>query len=133
MSIRRLAIGLISGLCVTLGAHADEPKIPDGAAPLTEAEIVKLLDGHQSKFTGYDEPITGTSNWNHANGTVSGTYSWEGAADAPFEVKWFVKDGKNCTQPTGKDAVCQTIYRSGDGFIEVNKKGKVHAVSILSQ
>jgi hypothetical protein len=133
MSMLRLAVILLLNMSAVLDARAEAPKIPDGATPLTEAEIVSLLDGHQSKFTGYDEPITGTSNWNHAKGTVSGTFSWDGAPDAPFEVKWFVKDGKNCTQPKGKDAVCQTIYRTDDGFIEVNKKGEIHAVSVLSR
>lgn len=124
-------MAMLLSLCSV--AQADDPKVPDGAVPMTEAEIITLLDGHRSKFTGYDEPITGVSNWNYAKQTVSGTYSWDGAPDASFEVKWFLKDGKNCTQPKGKDPVCQIIYRTDDGFIEVNKKGQIHAVSILSE
>lgn len=123
---------LLVGLAVAFNtfalASADVPKIP-AAAPLSNEEIKALLDGKRFAFTGYDQPITGTTTWNATAGIVSGVYSWQGGPDTPYEAKWTIEGGKNCTESPEQQPVCQTIYRHEDGFMEVNADGQVHAVS----
>lgn len=114
-------------------AWAEAPAIPAGAQPLGDAEILALLDGKSFAFTGYDQPIEGTTTWDSKDGSVTGTYVWEKTEKGEFNVKWFVKDGKNCTQELEKDPVCQTIYKLDNGFMEVNAEGAVHAVSVPAQ
>ena len=131
MSAARFSIAALLTLGVASGAFADEPKVPEGATPLTEAEIKELLDGKTYEFVAYDEPLTGTSTWNYDKQTVSGSYVWKKKDKGEYESKWFLQDGKNCTQSPKKDAVCQIIYTYKEGFMEVTPKGVVHAISKL--
>lgn len=130
---RNLAIAAIGAalLAQSNSAGADEaPAIPSGAAPLTQAEILALLDGRSFSFTGYDEPIVGTTSWNASKKTVSGTYVWDGSQEGTYEAEWYIENDRSCTRSAGKEPVCQTIYRYQTGFLEVNAAGAVHAVSI---
>jgi hypothetical protein len=124
-------LGIISSL--SPNAHANDPKIPDGAKPLSGTEVVALLDGRTFKFTGYDQPIVGTTKWDAKSQTVSGDYVWAKTEKGTFTVKWFIDGDKNCIQEPDKDPVCQTVYATDNGFMEINAKGKVHAVSVLAQ
>lgn len=118
-------------LAPSIQASADEaPAIPSGAAALTQEEILSLLDGKSFSFTGYDEPIVGTTTWDAAKKTVSGTYVWDGTQEGTYEAEWFIENGRNCTRSEGKEPVCQSIYRYEAGFMEVNAAGAVHAVSV---
>jgi hypothetical protein len=63
-------------------------------------------------------------------GTVSGGYVWKKRDKGTYVGKQFPRDGKNCTQPPDRDPVCQRVYRIGDGFIEANEDGEVHALSV---
>lgn len=114
----------------SLAPADDAPAIPSGAAPLSQAEILGLLDGKSFSFTGYDEPIVGTTTWDAAKKTVSGTYVWDGTQEGTYEAEWFIENDRNCTRSGDKEPVCQTIYRYQTGFMEVNAKGEVHAVSV---
>lgn len=136
MPSARYVIAMVSLFGLFFGftglAHADAPEIPDGVAPLAEGEIKRLLDGKTYAFVAYDEPLTGTTSWDFDGGTVSGRYVWNKSKSGTFSSKWFLRDGLNCTQSSGKDAVCQVIYPYGDGFMEVTPDGVVHAVSRLA-
>jgi len=109
-------------------ALTDEPKVPEGVLPLTEAEIRKLFEGKTFEFVAYDEPLTGTTTWDRTKGTVSGTYVFDQEETGEFELKWFLKDGMSCIE-TGEEPQCQFIYLYEEGFMEVRPDGVVHAVS----
>jgi hypothetical protein len=122
--IASIPLSLMSSL-----AYSGDPKIPVGEQPLNDAEIRSLLDGKTFSFIAYDELLTGTSSWDAQAGTVSGDYAAKQTQRGIYEQGWFVDDGKNCTQSPGKQAVCQVIYRYGNGFMDVNEDGSVHSVS----
>ena len=124
-SISLLALSVITSL-----AHAGDPKIPTGAQPLNEVEIRSLLDGKTFSFVAYDELLTGTSSWDAQAGAVSGDYLVKQMQRGIYAEGWFVDDGRSCTQSPGKKAVCRVIYRYGDGFIEANENGGIHAVFV---
>ncbi len=110
-------------------AVADSPKVPEGVAPLTEAEILKLFEGKTFEFVAYDEPMTGTTTWDYNKGTVYGTYVFDGEQEGEYEIEWFLKDDMCCIRSGGKEPQCQIIYPYEDGFMEVRPDGVVHAVS----
>lgn len=111
-------------------ALAQAPEIPAGVLPLDDAGIIALLDGHSFRFTAYDEPLTGTTTWDRAAGTVTGDYVRNGTERGGFQASWFVTGSRSCTQQGDRAPVCQSIYRHGEGFMEVNEAGAVHAVSV---
>lgn len=105
------------------------PEIP-AQPPLKSDEIIKLLDGKSYQFKDYDQSVTGTTNWDYKSHTVSGDYDFAGIKKGTYTAQWTVKDDKSCTTDHFQGTVCQTVYAFGDGFMEVNAKGKVHAVSV---
>ena len=98
MSNLKYLIGIFAIINSITVAAADAPKVPEGISPLTEAEIRQLFDGKTYDFVAYDEPITGTTTWSYDEGTVSGSYIWKKKEKGKFNIKWFLQDGKSCTQ-----------------------------------
>jgi len=128
MSNVRCLIAAFTAISSLTVACANAPKVPE-RAPLTETQTRELLDGKTYEFVAYDEPLTGTTTWNYDKGSVSGSYVWKNRERGEYTAKWFLKDGKNCTQSPNKQAVCQLVYPYETGFMEVTPSGVVHAVS----
>lgn len=108
---------------------SSDPVIPD-QPPLKNDQIIQLLDGKTYKFTDYDQSVTGTTHWDFKAHTVSGDYDFAGIKKGTYTAQWTVTGDKSCTTDHFQGTVCQTVYPYGTGFMEVNAKGKVHAVSI---
>jgi len=125
----RIVIVPIVLLSMMSTASADAPDVPESVAPLAETEIKELLDGKTFQFVAYDEPLTGTSTWNHDKGTVSGTFVFDQEQEGEYEVRWFLKDDLSCIEASTNEPQCQVIYPYEGGFMEVRPDGVVHAVS----
>ena len=130
-SVAASAVFLVAGITRIAAADmpAVAPEIPSGP-PLKSDEIIKLLDGKSYQFKDYDQPVTGTTNWDYKSHTVSGDYDFAGIKKGTYTAQWTVQGDKSCTTDHFQGTVCQTVYAFGDGFMEVNAKGKVHAVSV---
>jgi len=105
------------------------PAIPN-QPPLKTDEIIKLLDGKSYTFTDFDQPVTGTTTWNYKEHTVSGNYVYAGIKKGDYTAQWTVTGDKSCTTDKFQGTLCQTVYAYENGYMEVNSKGKVHAISV---
>ncbi|MET1026619.1 MAG: hypothetical protein ABWY00_05595 [Dongiaceae bacterium] len=128
-------LGTLKALCLSLvmllaaaPAFAKAPAIPN-SPPLKAADIIKLLDGRTFSFTAYDMPLTGTATWDSRSKSVSGNYDFSGAK-GKYTADWIMEGDKSCTQAPHWDKACETVYKYQNGYMEVNDKGKVHAVSV---
>jgi len=134
-SFLALALTATLALSLALAAHpaiADttaEPAIPN-QPPLTNDQIIQLLDGKSYKFTDYDQSVTGTTHWDIKAHTVSGDYDFAGIKKGTYTAQWTVTGDKSCTTDHFQGTVCQTVYPYQNGFMEVTAKGKVHAISV---
>jgi hypothetical protein len=127
MSVAFLVVGI--GDIAAADMSPVPPEIPT-QPPLKTDEIIKLLDGKSYQFKDYDQLVTGTTNWDYKSHTVSGDYDFAGIKKGTYTAQWTVTGDKSCTTDHFQGTVCQTVYAFGDGFIEVNAKGKVHALSV---
>ena len=109
-------------------ALADAPSIPESDA-LSKEEIEALLTGRTFEFTGYDEPIVGTTEWDFRTGYVSGSYVWDGSEKGEFKTEMFIDEESRLCTVQKRGTICQVVYRYEDGFMEVTPEGVVHAVS----
>lgn len=133
---RRLTL-LLSFLSLLLTAPAaqaasDPPPVPS-QPPLTAAQIVQLLTAKDYRFTSYGRPLRGTTHWDSATHTVSGTYVYAGIFTGSFQAEWNVVGDKSCTKDDHQGLLCSAIYAYGPGFMEVTGDGKVLAVSVPQQ
>jgi hypothetical protein len=115
-------------LSMAADGFADAPDVPD-STPLTEAEIKGLLTGRTFEFIAYDEPLTGTTNWDFERGAVSGDYIWNGSEEGEFDTEMFIDEQNRLCVVNKKGTNCQIVYRYENGFMEVTPEGIVHAVS----
>jgi hypothetical protein len=106
---------------------ADTPSIPQDD-PLTEIEIKELLSGRTFEFVAFDEPITGTTNWDFEEGIVSGSFIWDKSEKGTFETEIRFEGDQLCTIQN-RGTICQIVYPYEAGFMEVTPDGVVHAVS----
>ncbi len=125
---------MLSGVLIVALASVQslaDPKIPDGATPLTNEEIKAALGGKTFRFVVYDakKSLTGTSTWDLERGAVHGNYVWDNQSPKKWKRTWYVENNKNCTKPRNKEPECQNIYLDGENFIEVTDDGTIHAVS----
>lgn len=120
-----LAMGLVQNAALA------DPKIPPGAKPLTNEEIVAALGGKTFSFVAYDraKSLTGTSTWDLGRGVVYGDYVWDNQSPKKWKKKWFVDNNQNCTQSRNKGPVCMNIYLDGEEFILVTDDGTIYSVS----
>ncbi|HVJ42275.1 MAG TPA: hypothetical protein VM639_12295 [Dongiaceae bacterium] len=109
-------------------AASNPPPVP-AEKPLTSAQIIQLLNGKTYRFTAYGRPLTGTTHWDIAAHTVSGSYNYAGIFRGSYQAEWNVVDDKSCTRDEHQGLLCLTIYAYGSGFMEVTSKGEVHSIS----
>lgn len=130
--MRAYFIGAVAVLASTFPVFAETPKLPKDAVQLNGAEIAEWLNG--KKFTDvviYDSsvPVTATTNWNAKKMRVSGTFD-AGGNKGEFDNEWVIDGDKSCAEKTEDGKwICQKVFVVGDIMYEVNRKGKVHAVS----
>ena len=123
----------LAALLVVTPSLAQTPALPADAVQLKGAEIGAYLDGKQFATTIYDADalIVATVNWNLKKGLVFGTYEVNGTK-GEFSNEWTQKGDTSCGERSAKGTlICQKVYVAGDTMYEVNKKGKIHAVSQL--
>lgn len=136
-SVRAVFISLcfLIAASTLTNANPQQPiSVPVDAKPLDDAEIRTTLgSGVTFAFTGLATPITGTSTWDPGTGFAYGTFVWNGKIRGTWNHRWFVRDGRSCLVFSPTRTVCELIYRHGAGFMEVNKDGAVHTVSVPVQ
>ena len=114
-------------------SFAQTPTLPGDAVQMKGSEIGAYLDGKRFATIIYDgeAQIDATVNWDLKKGIVYGDFNMNGTK-GKFKNPWIVKGDTSCGEKTAKGAwVCQKVFVSGDTMYEVNKKGKLHAVSKL--
>jgi len=110
-------------------ADSDPPPVPSAPA-LTAAQIVLLLTSRDYRFTSYGRPLRGTTHWDNASHTVSGTYVFAGIFRGSFQAQWNVVGDKSCTKDDHQGLLCSSIYAYGPGFMEVTGDGRVLSISV---
>ncbi|SDL70647.1 hypothetical protein [Aliiruegeria lutimaris] len=130
--MRTVFIFWLALLSSTAATSAETPKLPKGAIQLDGAEIVQWLNGKTFRnVVIYDAsvPITATTNWNSTKMRVSGTYV-AGGNKGKFDNEWIINGDTSCTEKTADGKwICQKVFMLGDVMYEVNRKGKLHAIS----
>lgn len=126
---RLCAAAAVIGLaaCAETGGDA-VPTVPSGG-PVAGAAIPALVDGGPYEvriFDGRDAGTVARLNWDFAAGTVSGTYTTAAGENGSFSSPISVQGDLLCV---GAEPACHRVYPYGDGFMEVNTDGSVHAVS----
>lgn len=130
----RFLVTLIVALYIsTAGAFAQSvlpTSAPAGAEPLTGDQIRALLGGGRYfTFVGVGAPITGTTFWDLATGTASGSFAIAGRIKGHWGMPWSIDGDGNCLTYSATKTVCSHIYAHGDGgFMEVYPDGTVHTV-----
>ena len=122
---------LLSALTIAFAVQAETPTLPADAVQLKGDDIAAYLDGKRFSTVIYDADaiINATVNWDFKRGVVYGHFSM-GETKGKFENPWTIKGNTSCGERTAKGAlVCQKIFVSGSTMYEVNKAGKIHAVS----
>lgn len=105
--------------------------MPPTAKQLSGKEIPKFLHGKKFSVVIYDAdaPIEATANWDWNKKRVYGDFVYQGSKGS-FDNAWIIKGNESCGEKSAKGAlICQKIFIDGKVMYEVNRKGKVHAVS----
>jgi hypothetical protein len=122
---------VVAALSALSPALAETPNLPADAVQLKGQEIGAYLDGKRFSTVIYDAEvlIEATVNWDLKKGIVFGDFKMNGEK-GKFENEWVIKGNTSCGEKTAEGKwVCQKVY-VGDGVMyEINKKGKLHAVS----
>ncbi len=130
--MKALFIGALAVLGSTLAVLAETPKLPKDAVQLSGAQIVEWLNSKKfKKVVIYDAsvPITAVTNYDTRKMRVFGTYD-AGGTKGKFDNEWVIDGDKSCSEKSENGKwICQKIFVLGDVMYEVNKKGKLHAIS----
>ena len=124
---------LFFALILATSANAQTPTLPADAVQLKGAQIGSYLDGKSFSVVIYDAdvPIKAITTWDLKKGIVYGTFNANGSK-GKFQNDWIIKGNTSCGEKNAKGAlVCQKIFVSGNTMYEVNKAGKIHAVSTI--
>lgn len=105
-------------------------ELPPGAVRLDTAGIKALLgSGALFDFVGAGGRAKGTSTWNLATETASGTFVWDNKIKGIWNLKWKVENDESCLENGPDTWECELIYAYEDGFLEVDASGTVHTLT----
>jgi hypothetical protein len=105
------------------------PKLPVSASAVPASKILDMANGKTVLVTVFDsdKPLVARSKWDAKKSRVIGTFINGGKPEGKFTIKFKVKGDKICFVTQTED--CYSYHLVEKGFVEINDKGKVHAIS----
>ncbi len=106
------------------------PELPPTASKIPASAILELVKGKRIFVTIHDADkfMVSDVKWDIKNSWVNAKFIFGGQPEGKAKVKFKVKGDKICF-PDDKEENCYTYHEVPNGFIEINDKGAVHAIS----
>ncbi len=128
----RLGAFLLLTFAVSSGgvlAESFPERVPEEARRLFGEEIETRMSGSWLAFKGAGGRAIGSSLWNADAGHAHGRFEWDGVLSGRWSLPWKVRDDKSCLKVRPETWICERIFAYEDGFLEVDKDGRVHTVT----
>jgi hypothetical protein len=106
------------------------PKLPASAAKIPAAKVLELVKGKRLFVTVHDseKPLVADVKWDAKKSWVDAKFISGGKPEGKAKVKFKVKGDMICF-PDDKSENCYVYHELPNGFVEINDKGAVHAIS----
>lgn len=107
-------------------------KPPAPFRKLTPVQVQNMVRGKRILVTVYDsnKPVVADVKWDLVRKASVGRYR-RGAEEGAVNIPFVVRNNQICWRNSDGTLPCYDYYPMDNGFIEVNARGAVHAVSVF--